>query len=56
MIFDKHAVTTRATFQTPQGYAEAIPYLIVNGTVVIDRGEHTDARPGRALRRGGRST
>jgi hypothetical protein len=26
--------------------------VVVNGEVVLDRGKHTGARPGRALRRG----
>jgi N-acyl-D-aspartate/D-glutamate deacylase len=30
--------------------------VIVNGKVVIDQGEHTGVFPGRALRRGHRST
>jgi N-acyl-D-amino-acid deacylase len=27
-----------------------IPHVLVNGTFVIRDGEHTDARPGRAVR------
>lgn len=56
VIFDKHTVKTRATMRTPKVFPEGIPYVIVNGTVVIDGGEHTGACPGRALRRGHRST
>jgi hypothetical protein len=29
-----------------------IPYVIVNGKVVVDKSEHTGALPGRALRYG----
>jgi len=36
----------------PHRYPEGIEYVIVNGTVVIDEGEHTGALPGRVLRRG----
>jgi N-acyl-D-amino-acid deacylase len=33
-------------------YPSGIPYVIVNGTVVIDHGHHTGAMAGRVLRRG----
>ena len=52
VIFDKHAVKTRATKANPKVYPEGIPYVIVNGQVVIDQGQHTGVFPGRALRRG----
>ena len=32
-------------------YNEGIEYVIVNGQVVLDRGKHTGAMPGKALRR-----
>ena len=35
----------------PFPYNEGIEYVIVNGQVVLDRGKHTDAMPGKALRR-----
>ena len=28
---------------------KGIPYVIVNGQLVIDKGEHTGARPGRVM-------
>ena len=34
----------------PFQYSEGIEYVIVGGQVVLDRGRHTGARPGRALR------
>jgi len=37
------------SFERPKSYPVGIPYTIVNGTVVIDGGKHTGARPGRAL-------
>ena len=52
VIFDKHTVKTRATKSNPKVFPEGIPYVIVNGKVVIDNGQHTGAFPGRALRRG----
>jgi N-acyl-D-aspartate/D-glutamate deacylase len=45
-IFDQRRVIDRATYEQPRQYADGIEYVIVNGTVVIDRGQHTHARPG----------
>ncbi|HSC28999.1 MAG TPA: hypothetical protein VLD67_17115 [Vicinamibacterales bacterium] len=38
------------SFEKPESYAEGVPVVVVNGIVVIDKGEHTGARPGKALR------
>jgi N-acyl-D-amino-acid deacylase len=55
-IFDAARVIDRATFEQPRQYATGIEYVIVNGAVVIDRGEHTHARPGQVLYGPGRTT
>lgn len=34
------------------GYAQGIPYVLVNGVAVVDRGQHTEQRSGRYLARG----
>ena len=49
-IVDPNMVGETNSFEKPKSYAKGIPYVIVNGVVVIDKGEHTGARPGRALR------
>ena len=49
-IFDPDTVVDRATFTDPHHYAEGIRHVLVNGTVVVDDGRHTGARPGRVLR------
>jgi N-acyl-D-aspartate/D-glutamate deacylase len=49
-IFDPERVLDRATYTEPFQYSEGIEYVIVNGRVVLDKGKHTGARPGRALR------
>jgi N-acyl-D-aspartate/D-glutamate deacylase len=49
-LFDPERVIDRATYEEPFRYNEGIEYVIVNGKVVLDRGKHTGARPGRALR------
>jgi N-acyl-D-aspartate/D-glutamate deacylase len=50
-VFDAERVIDRATYAEPFQYAEGIEYVLVNGEVVLERGKHTGARPGRALRR-----
>ncbi len=50
MVFDARTVKDRATFEDPTQYPVGIPYVIVNGVVVIDKGEHTGAKPGRVLK------
>jgi N-acyl-D-amino-acid deacylase len=42
-------VADRATFEDPHQFPVGIPHVLVNGTFVIRDGEHTDARPGRAV-------
>jgi N-acyl-D-aspartate/D-glutamate deacylase len=48
-LFDPATVQDKATFENPMQYPVGIPYVIVNGVVVIDHGLHTKARPGRVL-------
>jgi dihydroorotase/N-acyl-D-amino-acid deacylase len=50
-IFDADRVGSPATFTEPHQYAEGIPFVMVNGVLVVERGEFTVNRPGRALRR-----
>jgi N-acyl-D-amino-acid deacylase len=48
-----HAATIRdeATFDDPHRYPTGIHHVLVNGQFVVEDGNHTGARPGRALRR-----
>jgi dihydroorotase/N-acyl-D-amino-acid deacylase len=50
VAFDPARVTDRATFERPLAYSEGMPFVAVNGQLVVDGGRLTDARPGRALR------
>jgi N-acyl-D-amino-acid deacylase len=52
VVFDPAVVRSLATYDDPRRYPAGIPYVIVNGRLVIDAGEHSGALPGRALRRG----
>ena len=48
-IFNPSTVGDRATFEKPHAYATGIPYVLVNGVVVIRKGEHTGALPGQVI-------
>ena len=54
VVFDPATIRDRATFELPRQYAEGIRYVAVNGQLVVDGGQITAARPGRALRGPGR--
>jgi len=49
-IFDPDTVIDRATYEDGTIPSAGIPFVIVGGAVVVDRGEVTTARPGRAVR------
>jgi N-acyl-D-aspartate/D-glutamate deacylase len=51
-VFDSDHVLDRSTYTDPFQYNEGIEYVVVNGVLVLERGKHTGARPGRVLRRG----
>jgi dihydroorotase/N-acyl-D-amino-acid deacylase len=50
-VFDPSTVGSPATFTDPHQYAVGIPWVLVNGVPVVEAGQFTAARPGRALRR-----
>jgi len=50
VIFDPATVGETNSFEKPKSYAQGVPYVLVNGVVVIDNGEHTGAKPGKPLR------
>jgi dihydroorotase/N-acyl-D-amino-acid deacylase len=50
VVFDPATIQDRATFEQPRQYATGVHFVLVNGQLVVDRGELTAARPGRALR------
>jgi N-acyl-D-amino-acid deacylase len=51
VIFDPATVADKATFEDPFQYPVGIDTVLVNGTVVLDEGQHSGARPGKVLRR-----
>jgi N-acyl-D-amino-acid deacylase len=53
-IFDAEKVKDNSAYDDPHHYASGIPYVLVNGTLVLDREQHTHARAGQGLKGGGR--
>ena len=60
VVFDPDAVRANATFDEPRQYPDGISHVLVNGTLVVERGVHTGALPGQgpalavvAVRQGG---
>jgi N-acyl-D-amino-acid deacylase len=49
VVFDPATIADRATFDKPHQYAVGVKHVFVNGRQVIKDGEHTGAKPGRAL-------
>ena len=50
VIFNPETVIDKATYVNPSLHPEGIPYVLINGIVVIDDGEHTGAGAGKVLR------
>jgi len=49
-VFDATAIIDKSTFTDPHHYSEGVRYVLVNGTLVVDKGAHTGATPGKVLR------
>ena len=49
VIFDPNTIADRATFEKPHQYAVGVRDVFVNGVQVLKNGEHTEAKPGRAV-------
>jgi len=49
-IFDPSQIEDHATFEDPHQYATGMIHVFVNGIQVLKDGEHTGAKPGRAIR------
>jgi len=49
VIFNPEKISDKATYIQPHQYPIGINYVIVNGKIVVDQGQHTGAKPGIAL-------
>lgn len=50
VIFNPDTIRDHATFENPHQYATGVEHVFVNGILVLDRGMHTGATPGRVIR------
>jgi N-acyl-D-amino-acid deacylase len=50
VIFDPAKIRDNATFEKPHQYATGMVHVLVNGTSVLENGEHTGATPGKVVR------
>jgi N-acyl-D-aspartate/D-glutamate deacylase len=50
VIFDPDTIRSKSSFEDPCHYPEGINYVIVNGQIVVENGEHSRALPGKILR------
>lgn len=54
VVFDPATIADHATFAEPHQYATGVKHVFVNGRQVVRDGEHTGAKPGRAVWGAGR--
>jgi dihydroorotase/N-acyl-D-amino-acid deacylase len=53
VVFDPETIHDVATFEDPNRLSQGMEYVLVNGTLVIDGGKMTGAKPGKVLRGAG---
>jgi N-acyl-D-amino-acid deacylase len=53
IIFDATTIAERSTFQDPHQYPTGLPYVILNGEIVVDRERYTGKLAGQVVRRSG---
>jgi len=49
-VFNVGTVKDNATYEDSKQFPTGIEWVIVNGTVVVEKGQHTKATPGRTIR------
>src|SRR5207302_4950926 len=50
VVFDPAKIQDHATYEKPHRYSTGVLHVFVNGAQVLKNGEHTGAKPGRAVR------
>jgi N-acyl-D-amino-acid deacylase len=51
VLLEPEAIGSSATYEEPERYPEGIPYVMVNGELVVNNGKTTGSLPGQALRK-----
>jgi N-acyl-D-amino-acid deacylase len=51
LLIDENVVADQATFEQPHQYAKGFEYVLVNGKLVIYKGQYTGTLPGKAIRK-----
>ncbi len=51
VVFDPDRVADTATYEEPEQYPAGMPYVLVNGELVVDGGRFTGRLPGKVLRK-----
>lgn len=49
VLFDPKTIADKATYENPHQYSVGVKHVFVNGVQVLKDGEHTGAKPGRAV-------
>ncbi|MDI6736749.1 MAG: amidohydrolase family protein, partial [bacterium] len=52
VVFSPEKIKDLATYELPQLYPTGIEYVIINGQIVIEKGNHTDVLVGKVIRKG----
>jgi len=50
VIFNLENIKDKATYENPHQYPEGIEYVLINGEIVIEKGEYTGEMPGKVLK------
>jgi len=50
VVFDAQQIEDKATFAQPHAYSEGMKWVLVNGEILIEAGQHTGARTGLILK------
>lgn len=51
VVFDSNTIKDNATYVKPRQYSAGIEYVIVNGQIIVEQGNHTGKLPGKTIRR-----
>src|SRR3989338_4251136 len=49
VIFNPDTISDTATYESPKNYPKGIEYVIINGKITVNNGNHTGAKAGRIL-------